>query len=82
MNLMKKVYFHQRSVLSPLLFIIVLEALSLQFRTGISWELLYTDDPVIIDESEGKFRRKLRWMSEMEEKGLRVNTRKTKVNAY
>ena len=37
----------------------VLEALSRQFRTGTSWELLYTDDPVIIGESEGKFRRKL-----------------------
>ena len=41
--------------------------------------MLYTDDPVIIAESEGKFRRKLRWMSEMEKKGLRFNTRKTKV---
>ena len=35
---------HQGSVLSPLLFIIVLEALSREFRTGCPWELLYTDD--------------------------------------
>ena len=31
---------HQGSVLSPLLFIIVLEALSREFRTGCPWELL------------------------------------------
>ena len=40
----------------------------------------YTDDPVITAESEDKLRRKLiRWKSEMEKMGLRVNTRKTKV---
>ena len=31
---------HQGSVLSPLLFIIVMEALSQEFRTGCPWELL------------------------------------------
>ena len=35
---------HQGSVLSPLLFIIVLEALSREFLTGCPWELLYADD--------------------------------------
>ena len=38
---------HQGSVLSPLLFILVLEALSREFRTGIPWEMLYADDLVI-----------------------------------
>ena len=42
-----KVGVHQGSVLSPLLFIIVLEALSQEFRTKKPWELLYTDDLVI-----------------------------------
>ena len=32
---------HQGSVLSPLLFIIVLEVLSREFHTGCPWELLY-----------------------------------------
>jgi len=35
---------HQSSVLSPLFFILVLDALSCEFRTGVPWELLYTDD--------------------------------------
>ena len=37
---------HQGSVLSSLLFIIVLEALSREFREGLSMELLYEDDLV------------------------------------
>ena len=36
-----KVGAHQGSVLSPLLFIIVLEALSREFRSGVPWEDLY-----------------------------------------
>ena len=39
---------HQGSVLSPLLFILVLEALSRQFRTGVPWELLYADDLTVM----------------------------------
>ena len=43
-----KVGVHQGSVLSPLLFIIVLEALLHEFRSGVPWEDLYADDLVII----------------------------------
>ena len=38
--------------MSPLLFIIVLEALSKNFRKGLPYELLYADDLVPIAESE------------------------------
>ena len=45
---------HQRSFLSPLLFILVLEALLRQFRTGVPCELLYADDlAVMADSLEG-----------------------------
>ena len=75
-----KVGVHQGSVLSPLLFIIVLEALSHEFRYGIPWEDLYADDLVIIAESlEECARRLLTWKEAMEEKGLRVNAGKTKI---
>ena len=46
-----KVGVHQGSVLSPLLFIIVIEALSKDLRTGLPWEILYADDLVLIAES-------------------------------
>ena len=75
-----KVGVHQGSVLSPLLFIIVLEALSREFRYGVPWEDLYADDLVIIAESlEECVRRLLTWKEAMEEKGLRVNAGKTKI---
>ena len=75
-----KVGVHQGSVLSPLLFIIVLEALSTEFRCGVPWEDLYADDLVIIAESlEECVRRLLTWKNAMEEKGLRVNAGKTRI---
>jgi hypothetical protein len=71
---------HQGSVLSPLLFIAVLEALSLHFRVGLPWELLYADDLVLLAESEEALVEKFRhWKDGMEAKELRVNMEKTKV---
>ena len=46
-----RVGVHHGSVLSPLLFIIVLEALLTECRTGVPWELLYADDLLLIAES-------------------------------
>ena len=75
-----KVGFQQGSVLSPLLFIIVPEALSREFRAGFPWEDLYADDLVIIADSlEECVWRLLIWKEAMEKKGLRVNAGKTKV---
>jgi len=47
-----KVGMHQGSALSPLLFVIVMEALPREFRVALPWELLYTDDLVVIAETE------------------------------
>ena len=70
---------HQGSVLSPLLFILVLEALSRELRTGVSWELLYADDLVLISESLDDVISKFgKWKLEIESKKLRVNSKKTK----
>ena len=75
-----KVGVYQGSVLSPLPFIIVLEALSREFRAGVSWDDLYAIDLVIIAESlEECVNRLLIWKEAMEKKGLRVNAGKTKV---
>jgi len=69
---------HQGSVLSPLLFIVVLEALSREFRTGVPWELLYADDLAVITESLEECIAKLKtWKTGMESKGLCM--KKTKI---
>ena len=71
---------HQGSVLSPLLFVLVLEALSREFRTGVPWELLYADDLAVIADSLEECITKLKaWKDGMESKGLRVNMKKTKL---
>ena len=68
-----KISVHQCPVLSPLLFIIVFEALSRESRSGVPWEDLYADDLVIIAESfEECVRRLLNLKEAMEEKGLRI----------
>ena len=75
-----KVGVHQGSVLSPLLFIIVLEALSREFRSGVPWEDLYVGDLVIIAESLQECVRRLStWKEAMEEKELIVNAGKMKI---
>ena len=51
---------HQGSVLSPLLFIIVLEALSREFREGLPMELLHADDLVLIAETKELLLKKVR----------------------
>ena len=43
---------HQGSALSPLLFVMVMEALSRDIRVAIPRELLYADDLVVIAETE------------------------------
>ena len=71
---------HQGSILSPLLFILVLEALLRQFRTGVPWELLYADDlAVMADSLEECIARLKVWKEGMVYKGLRVNMKKTKL---
>jgi hypothetical protein len=50
---------HQGSVLSPLLFIIVMEALSREFRVGLPWELLYADDLALLADCENKLMKQL-----------------------
>ena len=74
------VVVHQGSVLSPLFFILVLEALSREFRTGVPWELLYADDlAVIADTLEECITELNAWKNGMENRGLRVNMKKTKL---
>ena len=63
----------RRLVFRPLHFIIVLEALSREFHSGVPWEDLQANDLVILaDTLEECVMRLLTWKEAMEERGLRV----------
>ena len=74
---------HEGSVLSPLLFIIVMEALSHEFRNRCPWELLHTNDLITVVESLDELKMRLKnWKEGLKVKGLKVNIRKTKVMCF
>ena len=71
---------HQGSALSPLLFIIVMEAISREFRAALPWELLNDDDLTVIAETEEELIKRLNeWNDNVKSKGMRVNMNKTNV---
>ena len=77
-----KVGVHQGSVLSYLLFIIVLEALTRVCRNGSMWELLYVNDLVVIAKSLKELEVSYyASKNSIECKALRVNMKKKKVMA-
>jgi len=75
-----EVGMHQGSALSPLLFVVVMEAISREFRVALPWELLYADDMAVIAETEDELIKRLNeWKDNVESKGMRVNMNKNKV---
>ena len=75
-----KVGMHQGLALSPLLFVIVMEAISREFRVALPWELLYADDLAVIAETEEELIKRLdEWKDNVESKGMRVNMNIIKV---
>ena len=71
---------HQRSVLSPLLFAIVVDVATENAREGLMKEILYADDLLLMSETmEDLKERFLKWRSALESKRLKVNHEKTKV---
>ena len=70
---------HQGSVLTPLLFIIVIKPLLREFRIGCPWELLYTSVLVLVAESLGELKMRLKnWKKGLKVKELKINVEKTK----
>jgi len=71
---------HQCLALSPLLFVMVMDAISREFRVAVPQELLYTDDLVVIAESEDDLIKRLNeWKDNMEKRSMRVNMNKISV---
>ena len=70
-----KVGLHQGSVLSALLFMIVMEMISSELQAGLPLELLYADDMILMAENEESLHDKIvKWKSGLEAKGLKMNT--------
>jgi len=75
-----KVGTHQGSASSPLLFVIVMEAVSREFRVALPWELLYADVLAVMAETQEELSKRLNeWKDSVDSKGMRVNMNKTKV---
>ena len=71
---------HQGSVLSPLLFAIVVDVATYKIKEGKLQEILYVDDIVLIAESMAELQETFYcWKSALESKGLKVNLMRTKV---
>ena len=59
---------------------IVMEAISREFRVVLPWVLLYADDLAVIADTEEELIKRLNeWKDNVESKGTRVNMNKTKV---
>ena len=75
-----KVGVNPGTVLSSSLFIIVMEALSREFKVGCPWELLYADDLVLMAETLKSLKKKLTICKDnIETKGLCIDVNKTKL---
>ena len=75
-----KVGLHQGSVLSPLFFAAVMDVVYSEARGGLSSELLYADDLVIMAPTMEELGRLVAdWRTSLLVKGLKVNTGKSKV---
>ena len=73
-----KVGVHQGSCLSPLLFFIVMDAVSEYVQHDVPQDMLYADDLIIADVSSAKLQERFReWQEALERKGLKVNADKT-----
>ena len=66
-------------MLSPLLFTIVMEAVTHSVREGLPWEMLYADDMVLVGKCEEESKKLRKWNECLKDKGLKINEGKTKV---
>ena len=75
-----KVGLHQGSVLSPLLFAIVVDVVTEKARRSGINEILYADDLVLIGETMNDLKERFwKWKKALESKGLKINIKKTKM---
>jgi len=71
-----KVGMRQGSALTPLLFVIVMEALSREFKVTLPWVLLYADDLVVLAETIDDLMKRFNALKDsVENRGMGVKPR-------
>ncbi|KAL6728321.1 hypothetical protein Aduo_010102 [Ancylostoma duodenale] len=69
---------HQGSALSPLLFIVVMDAVTRDLQRPMPWTLLYADDVMLASEQTEDLERQTQvWSERLTRFGLRLNVKKT-----
>ena len=75
-----KVGVHQKSVLSPLLFAMVIDEVTENTRKGWMKQILHADDLIVMGKTMEELRENFdEWREAFESKGMRVNLGKTKL---
>ena len=73
-----EVGLHQRSALSPLLFVIIIDVITEEIDERTPWAMLFADDLVLCDPDREKMELRLeRWRECMEKNGLKVSMAET-----
>ncbi|VDO73409.1 unnamed protein product [Heligmosomoides polygyrus] len=69
---------HRGSALFPLLFVVVMDAITRDLQKPVAWTLLYVDDVVLASEDKDKLEREVQaWYDRLERFGLKLNVKKT-----
>ena len=69
-----KVVLHQESALSPFLFTVIMDRLTVKVRREPPWTMLFADDIVICEETREEVERRLEcWRYALERRGIKVS---------
>uniref|UniRef100_A0A914W303 Reverse transcriptase domain-containing protein n=1 Tax=Plectus sambesii TaxID=2011161 RepID=A0A914W303_9BILA len=69
---------HQGSALSPLLFVIVMDVITLDLQKLVLWTLLYADDVFLASDDREELQQQVQpWKDRLAHFGLRLNVQKT-----
>ena len=75
-----KVGVHQGSILSPLLFVLVMDEVTKDIREEVVKEMLYADDLVLVGENWKEVEsRCTRWKKALQNKGIKTNVKRQKL---
>ncbi|VDO67913.1 unnamed protein product [Heligmosomoides polygyrus] len=69
---------HQGSALSPLLFVVVLDAATRDLQKPVPWTLLYADNVMLASEDKNKLEQQVQaWCDRLVMFGIKLNVKKT-----